>query len=198
MPRKPMAWVKPQMVGLQHDPDQMPTPRSGYSLTLVGVNGYCFGGLDSQLVPPQASNDLFCVRMSDEVCEWKRMEVPPKDPKPLPRWRHTATQISATAILVFGGFHSHDERLNDTWIFDTITLSWTRYDPRFAKSTSSPGSLQASSRHACACAAAPVVCSLACARRACAVMFVAAPACFSWACVVLQARGGAPRGAQDH
>ena len=42
------------------------------------------------------------------------------------RWRHTATQISPTGILFFGGFHSHDERLNDCWVFDTITLGWTR------------------------------------------------------------------------
>ena len=90
------------------------------------MNGYLFGGLDASVVPPMSSDELFCVRMSEDVCEWKRLDTDPKQPKPVARWRHTATQISPTGILFFGGFHSHDERLNDCWVFDTITLGWTR------------------------------------------------------------------------
>jgi hypothetical protein len=32
------------------------------------------------------------------------------------------TQISPSQVLFFGGNHTHDERLNDCWILDTITL----------------------------------------------------------------------------
>jgi len=126
MPRKPLRWKKAQVVGLQHDHEHVPTPRSGYTLTMVGVNGYLFGGLDSSVVPPSASDGLFCVRLSEEVCEWKRLGTPINEAAPLARWRHTATQINTTAIFFFGGYHTHDERLNDCWIFDTITLGWTR------------------------------------------------------------------------
>ena len=126
MPARPLRWSKPQVVGLQHDHDQMPTPRSGYSLTMVGVNGYLFGGLDSAVVPPRSSDGLFVVRLGEEVCEWKRLDQPSSRPQPVARWRHSATQISSTEVLVFGGFHTHDERLNDSWVFDTITLTWNK------------------------------------------------------------------------
>jgi hypothetical protein len=95
-------------------------------MTLMGVNAYLFGGLDSATVPPQASEGLFCVRLADDACDWKKIMVPEGSARPVSRWRHTATQISPTAVFVFGGFHTHDERLNDQWILDTITLSWSR------------------------------------------------------------------------
>jgi hypothetical protein len=126
MPAKPLEWRRPHMIGLHHEPSQMPTPRSGYSLTIVGVNGYLFGGLDACAVPPQASDGFFVVRLSEDVCEWKKFNQEQTADWPLARWRHSATQINSTTILMFGGYHSHDERLNDCWLFDTITLSWSR------------------------------------------------------------------------
>lgn len=125
MPPRPLKWKKPLMVGQNHDEAQMPSPRSGYSLTLVGVNGYLFGGLDANVVPPQSSDEFYCVRISEDIAEWKKFNA--TENWPLARWRHTSTQINATTILMFGGYHSHDERLNDCWIFDTITLTWSRY-----------------------------------------------------------------------
>lgn len=136
MPAKPLEWRRPHMIGLHHEPTQMPTPRSGYTLTIVGVNGYLFGGLDACAVPPQASDGFYVVRLSEDQCEWKRFNQDSQGGKdgsttgetvwPLARWRHSSTQINPTTILMFGGFHSHDERLNDCWLFDTITLSWSK------------------------------------------------------------------------
>ncbi len=97
MPSKPIEWHKPSVIGLQMDPQHLPTPRSGYTLTFLGVNGYLFGGLDAGAVPPAASDGLYVVRMSEEVCEWKRMEQPAAEAWPLPRWRHTAVTHAGAA-----------------------------------------------------------------------------------------------------
>ena len=49
-------------------------------------------------------------------------EAGQEPPVPLPpaRWRHSATLTSQTSLMIFGGFLSHDERLNDMWMFDTV------------------------------------------------------------------------------
>ena len=46
--------------------------------------------------------------------------------KPTARWRHTATLFDNSHILIFGGFQTTDHRLNDVWVFDTISLSWSQ------------------------------------------------------------------------
>ena len=47
-------------------------------------------------------------------------------PLPPARWRHTATLTSQTSLMIFGGYLSHDERLNDMWMFDTVSLEWSQ------------------------------------------------------------------------
>ena len=54
-------------------------------------------------------------------------------PLPPARWRHTATLTSQTSLMVFGGFLSHDERLNDMWLFDMQTISWEQPSRRDAE-----------------------------------------------------------------
>ena len=127
--RRKLSWSKGTCIGFGHDPSHLPSRRSGHSVTTVGINGYLFGGLDGSVAPPEASEDMFVVRISPEDCEWKRLAFPGSAPgvdRPIARWRHTATQINPTTILLFGGCHSHDERLNDCWLFDTITNTWER------------------------------------------------------------------------
>lgn len=52
---------------------------------------------------------------------WQKLES--VSPVP-PRWRHTATAISRSQLLVFGGFHTSQLRLNDVWVFDMNTKTW--------------------------------------------------------------------------
>lgn len=54
--------------------------------------------------------------------EWSQVEV--EGEAPPPRWRHSATVIDKTRILLFGGFHSRSVRLNDVWLLDTLNMCW--------------------------------------------------------------------------
>lgn len=54
---------------------------------------------------------------------------------PAPRWRHSACAISGTKLVVFGGFHNSTTRLNDIWVWDTTSKSWSQ--PVTATHTSS-------------------------------------------------------------
>ena len=101
--RRKLSWRKGVCIGFGHDPLHVPSRRSGHSITVVGINGYLFGGLDAASAPPCASSDMFVVRMSPEDCEWKRLSFPTDCELPIARWRHTFTQINPTTILLFGG-----------------------------------------------------------------------------------------------
>lgn len=56
---KVLAWRKPMVAGEREDPAHIPGPRSGYSMTMAGGNGYLFGGLQAGTAEP--SNELFMV-----------------------------------------------------------------------------------------------------------------------------------------
>lgn len=43
------------MVGHKENPDHVPGPRSGYTLTMAGGNGYLFGGLDAAAAEPTSA-----------------------------------------------------------------------------------------------------------------------------------------------
>eukprot|EP00957_Ditylum_brightwellii_P210909 15365542-Ditylum_brightwellii.AAC.2 len=112
-----------------------PTPRSGYSLSTVGGNVFLFGGLDdsSSSSPPGPNNDLYVLRLkSGETHEWSRIEIT-NCAVPLPRWRHTASQINDTEFLIFGGHVSSFHRYNDVWVFNAITMCWRQPVPKSSK-----------------------------------------------------------------
>jgi N-acetylneuraminic acid mutarotase len=69
-----------------------------------------------------SSQSLSFYRFTDLM--WNKIELPASAPVPPPRWRHTATAISKTQLLVFGGFHTGSVRLNDVWVFDLNTKTW--------------------------------------------------------------------------
>ena len=147
--RKPLSWNKGVCIGFGHDASHLPSRRSGHSITMVGVNGYLFGGLDASVAPPEADGTMFVVRISPEDCEWKRLSFPAAMDLPMARWQHTCTQVNPTTLLLFGGCHSHDERLNDFWTFDTITSVWERRSPG-ADSGAAAGALEAAGARAAA------------------------------------------------
>ena len=72
---------------------------------------------------PRHCNGDVCSALADLT--WTKLE-PAAGVAPPPRWRHTATCISRTQLLIFGGFHSSTTRLNDLWIFDLPSKSWVQ------------------------------------------------------------------------
>ena len=93
-----------------------------------------FGGIDLRS-PPGPNNELFAFELlkakegsdSGGIIEWTRIaqdEV--QGTFPAPRWRHTATAISKTQLLIFGGFRDSTTRLNDLHVYDHANRTWTQ------------------------------------------------------------------------
>ena len=102
----------------------IPSRRSGHSFTIIGSNGYLFGGIDYKS-PPGPTNELYCLKLqNDDLFSWKVVQA--NGQKPLPRWRHSANVVEQTTVLIFGGFHNSTNRFNDIHIFDTVSLSWSQ------------------------------------------------------------------------
>jgi len=117
MEDSPVAWAKLENVGT------VPTKRSGHTLTMLGNIGYMFGGIDLK-TPPGPNNDLYSFEIGPNEITWSKIETTGTCPPA--RWRHTATAISKTQILIFGGFQNSTTRLNDLYVYDTITKSWSQ------------------------------------------------------------------------
>ena len=134
-----MEWSQPRCIG------DLPTKRSGHSFTIV-KNGmaYLFGGVDSRR-PPGPNNELFKLDMSNaQAFYWTKVPTSSSSTLSLPslargaagatttftgpeaRWKHSATAIDDTRILVFGGYRSSTQRLNDVWVLDTAKDKWSQ------------------------------------------------------------------------
>jgi dynein heavy chain len=120
-----MVWEKPRCIG------DMPTERSGHSLTNAKSFAYMFGGCATDGVQSPAlsepTNDLYKLDMSsDSEYYWAKLKPKEHGDEPSARWQHSATKIDDTKIVIFGGFSSSKEkpRLNDTWILDTTKDAW--------------------------------------------------------------------------
>ena len=93
-----------------------------------------FGGIDLRS-PPGPNNELFAFELlkpkegsdSGGTIEWTRIGADEVTGAfPAPRWRHTATAISKTQLLVFGGFRDSTTRLNDLHVYDHANKTWTQ------------------------------------------------------------------------
>lgn len=133
-----MEWSRPRCIG------DLPTKRSGHSFTIV-KNGmaYLFGGIDSRR-PPGPNNELFKLDMSNaKTFYWTKVPTSTSVlsmPSPVrgaagtiaaltvpeARWKHSATAINDTHILIFGGYRSSTQRLNDVWVLDTAKDKWSQ------------------------------------------------------------------------
>lgn len=126
-----LSWAKLDCTVKDGDENHRPKPRSCHTMTVIGTNAFLFGGMTDYTV--NIFDEEFDVRPSDEIfrldlsnkleVQWSRLNVG-KGAKPLSRWRHSATLFDNTQILVFGGFHTTDHRLNDVWVYDTIGHVW--------------------------------------------------------------------------
>ncbi|TMW57037.1 hypothetical protein Poli38472_002962 [Pythium oligandrum] len=130
-----LKWTKLEAVPARNT--EAPARRSGHTLSIIGSNGFLFGGCD-YAEPPGPTNDLFVLRINTSApCEWEKLR-PVSTNVPLPRWKHSATVVD-NKIYVFGGFHNSTMRFNDLWVFNPITMDWTQ------PGQSNPGSTTRSS-----------------------------------------------------
>jgi len=126
-----LEWTTPKVVA---GPSQygvigeIPSKRSGHTLTISGTNGFMFGGCDDS-EPIGPTNDMFLLKMSGTEMEWARVETPDDGQGPAPRWRHSATMVDDLNLMIFGGFHSGTNRFNDVWYFNVVAMEWTQPTP---------------------------------------------------------------------
>ncbi|KAM4017256.1 kelch domain-containing protein 2-like [Anomaloglossus baeobatrachus] len=103
-------WYKPIVLG------DKPAARSGHSACLLDRNLYIFAGWDI----PYLYNDLYILDLG--LMEFSRVEV--EGSSPTPRSWHSAACVSNSHFLIHGGYDGN-QALNDTWIFNTVTRTWT-------------------------------------------------------------------------
>ena len=80
---------------------------------------------------PSPTNDLYKLDLSSETdLYWTKLKLDNQhdDLQPSPRWQHSATKIDDKRIVIFGGFtmSAKEPRLNDTWVFDTVSEVWSK------------------------------------------------------------------------
>ena len=112
-----LVWQQPLQSG------EIPNRRSGHTFTVIGTNGFLFGGID-HASPPGPSNDIYRLKLKNDAFTWSKINA--TGLAPLPRWRHTANVFDETSVVIFGGFHSSTNRFNDIHVLDTVSLSWTQ------------------------------------------------------------------------
>ncbi|KAJ1456240.1 hypothetical protein M885DRAFT_439927 [Pelagophyceae sp. CCMP2097] len=141
-----LVWEKPKMRAMHGDAANLPRARSGHSLSIVGNTGFLFGGLadggEAMRVQASALSEMHVVRFGKAEMEWSHLALP-ASASPLPRWRHTAC-LHEGGIVVFGGYHTRilgvrkhrhpyfsrsSLRLNDVWVFNTVSVSWEQPHP---------------------------------------------------------------------
>ena len=136
-PDEPIVWVKHETKAKKGLEKNRPSPRSGHSMNVIGASAFLFGGLcevnnpnsreeDFDDTMAQGSKDLFRLQLvSAGGMEWECVKnAQGEGEAPPARWKHTANLFDNTQLLVFGGFHTTEHRLNDIWIFDAVAYAW--------------------------------------------------------------------------
>jgi len=105
----------------------IPIARSGHSLTKYGQFNYLlFGGIESNTNGKiQPNGDLYVMKMGPNDVNWMKEEAI-GDEKPLARTQHTAIATPDNRIFIFGGHHTPQVRLNDTWFLNCKDFEWHR------------------------------------------------------------------------
>lgn len=146
-----LTWSKHEAGAKNNDESNRPRPRACHTVTIIGTNAFLFGGMTDYT--PSPYDEEYDVRPSDEMfrldlsnhndLEWSRIVKANSNnhPKPPARWRHSATLFDNTQILIMGGFHTTDHRLNDVWVFDTIGSTWSQPNAKHNQEAAIPNQL---------------------------------------------------------
>jgi hypothetical protein len=109
----------------------VPGPRSGHTLSVVGDEALLFGGLDPALKEftkpngktekrPGPNSDLYRVKLpvagSTAPLRWVKVATSQSPPA---RYGHTATVVGENRLLIFGGFASSSQRFGDVHVLNT-------------------------------------------------------------------------------
>mmetsp|Transcript_27300 Transcript_27300/g.84190 ORF Transcript_27300/g.84190 Transcript_27300/m.84190 type:complete len:334 (+) Transcript_27300:86-1087(+) len=94
---------------------EVPTPRYGHSVELIGSRMFVFGG----------RGEIGTLR---DVCfldlvEWSWVSVSVTSAGPSPRFFH-ASLLVGRKIVVHGGWDGHMRCMGDLWVFNTDTFTW--------------------------------------------------------------------------
>lgn len=112
---------------------EVPSCRSGHSLTIIGRRAYLFGGCGpAKDGSATIFEQLYCLDLT--TLTWNLVLT--SGPCPRGRRRHSANSTSTNQMIVFGGEgkqeHSYEtRRLNDCWLLeiDSNQVSWKAIHP---------------------------------------------------------------------
>lgn len=106
---------------------ELPQPRYGHSVTLVGNRMFLFGGKGAATL----FRDIFFLDLE----EWAWVPVSSTSQGPSPRLNH-ASLLVGRKMVIHGGWDGGKRCLDDLWVFDTDSFQWM--NPRTAGSPPSP------------------------------------------------------------
>ncbi|EGG14174.1 hypothetical protein DFA_11943 [Cavenderia fasciculata] len=109
---KTMFWSKPTTNGAEC----IPGPHRAHSATLVDYRLFVFGGGDG----PNYFKDLYI--LDTKTLTWSKPITNGSGPGP--RRAHTANLVAGKNIYIFGGGDGN-KALNEMYVLDTETLTWT-------------------------------------------------------------------------
>ena len=81
---------------------------------------YIFGGFIDGI----KTNEVLKYNFNSNT--WESVTPVPTSPKPQPRSSHSAVIIE-NKMIIFAGKDDANEKLNDTWGFDLVSLIWEHY-----------------------------------------------------------------------
>jgi dynein heavy chain, axonemal len=96
----------------------LPCPRSGHSLTIVGRRLVLFGGIASSDEAQSGTflGDIYSCDSQAQTMKWRKIPFAGAV-APEARWRHTAAAFSENSLLIFGGC-GDKKRFCDVWILE--------------------------------------------------------------------------------
>eukprot|EP00761_Pharyngomonas_kirbyi_P008968 gb/GECH01008983.1/.p1 GENE.gb/GECH01008983.1/~~gb/GECH01008983.1/.p1 ORF type:complete len:390 (+),score=85.60 gb/GECH01008983.1/:1-1170(+) len=109
----------------------IPHERAGHTITAMNETLFMFGGKTKRY---QLFNDLFSCQVSLETNEIHWQDLKMAEPKPPPRYGHSASLVGSH-LWIFGGSAKSREKIhNDLWAFDLeygfwIEVEWNLESP---------------------------------------------------------------------
>lgn len=108
----------------------VPVKKAYHSISVIKGRAYLFGGKESE--SELADNDVHIVVLPTSAMEQADYKcIPASGESPPKRYGHAAAVID-DRLYVFGGSSEGGEPLDEkgrVWVFDTLSNSWSHYDP---------------------------------------------------------------------
>jgi len=108
------------------EPSTYPKPRAGHIGVTIHSNLFIFGGSiwesDEPDEPPNQTNELWVYDTA--LNEWKQPHM--KGSIPSPRTGATASVVGGSTIVVFGGLDIEKGWLNEVYLLQTDTMTWSQ------------------------------------------------------------------------